>query len=91
MEGVKLDRLERQRLKLLVHHANVLAGTFYRMRGYGQPKVGYRFDRSTHPMEIEAWKLACEAYAFIKHVDVPTAVRVLNETREDANDAQHRA
>ena len=44
----------------IVDQTNELARVFYSIRGYSVRK-GYRFDKATHPHEVEAWACACAA------------------------------
>lgn len=57
----------------IVDGANALARRLYALRGYAVPE-GYRFDRATHPHEVEAWQAAVLAYEFIDCTDVENAL-----------------
>ena len=39
----------------IVDQTNDLARRLYRLRGYTVAE-GYRFDKATHPHEVEAWR-----------------------------------
>lgn len=66
MEGFKTDQE-------IVDGANELARQFYSMRGYSVPE-GYRFDKATHPHEVEAWQMAVVAYEHVGGTDVESAL-----------------
>lgn len=52
----------------IVDQTNELARLLYAIRGY-EVKPGYRFDRATHPHEVEAWNGACEAQRLLTNSD----------------------
>jgi hypothetical protein len=62
----------------IVDQTNALARELYSMRGYVVPE-GYRFDRATHPHEMEAWSGACEAQRMLTETDVEDALQELDE------------
>lgn len=62
----------------IVDKANELARKFYSLRGYAV-KEGYRFDRATHPHEVEAWNAAVLAFDFIQGTDVQNALDEIAE------------
>lgn len=49
----------------IVRQTNRLARELYRLRGY-VVKKGYRFDKATHPHEVEAWAGACAAQEMLR-------------------------
>lgn len=62
----------------IVDQTNELARELYRRRGYLHPP-GYRFDKATHPHEVEAWNGACEAQRFLTDTDPDDALQELDE------------
>ena len=62
----------------IVNQTNELARELYRLRGYVRPR-GYRFDKATHPQEVEAWNGACEAQLLLTQTDVDDALQELDE------------
>jgi hypothetical protein len=61
----------------IVDQTNELARELYRLRGYVRPR-GYRFDKATHPQEVEAWNGACEAQLLLTQTDVDDALQELD-------------
>lgn len=57
----------------VIDQTNALAGKLYAIRGYVAPE-GYRFDRATHPHEVEAWQGACVAQNMLTHTDPEDAL-----------------
>jgi hypothetical protein len=57
----------------IVEGANALARALYELRGY-VTREGYRFDKATHPHEVEAWRAAVLAYEHINGTDVENAL-----------------
>lgn len=53
-EALKAARTDQQ----IVDETNEVAREIYARRGYDAHE-GYRFDRATHPHEVEAWETAC--------------------------------
>lgn len=64
----------------IIDQTNALARTIYALRGY-TVREGYRFDRATHPHEVEAWRGACEAQILLTDTDPQDA---LDEIEENA-------
>ena len=62
----------------IVDQTNELARELYRLRGYVVAE-GYRFDKATHPQEVEAWNRACEAQRLLTDTDVDDALQELEE------------
>jgi len=62
----------------ILDQTNELARTLYSLRGYSVAK-GYRFDRATHPHEVEAWRGACEAQMLLTDTDPQDAIDALDE------------
>jgi len=62
----------------IVEQANDLAREFYARRGYEVPG-GYRFDRATHPHEVEAWDMACLAIEHLTDTDAQSAAEEMDE------------
>lgn len=62
----------------IVNQTNELARELYRLRGYVRPR-SYRFDKATHPQEVEAWNGACEAQRLLTETDVDDALQELDE------------
>lgn len=60
----------------IVDQTNQLARELYRIRGY-QATEGYRFDRATHPQEVEAWQAACAAQVMLTETDPEEALVAL--------------
>lgn len=60
----------------IVNQTNELARELYRLRGYVRPR-NYRFDKATHPQEVEAWNGACEAQRLLTDTDVDDALQEL--------------
>lgn len=54
--------------KQILTQTNQLASTLYALRGY-KSAPGYRFDKATHPHEVEAWQGACEAQILLTGTD----------------------
>lgn len=65
----------------IVSQTNELARTLYTLRGYAV-REGYRFDRSTHPHEIEAWRGACEAQRLLTETDPQDSLDEIEEGAE---------
>ena len=65
-------------VKEIIDQTNELARAFYALRGY-QAKKGYRFDRATHPQEIEAWEAACVAQRMLTDTDPVDALTEMEE------------
>ena len=65
----------------IVDQTNNLARVLYRLRGYVRPR-GYRFDRATHPHEVEAWRGACEAQLLLTDTDPDDALQELDEEED---------
>ncbi len=65
----------------IVEQTNELARELYRIRGYIRPR-GYRFDRATHPHEVEAWNGACEAQRMLTLTDPDEALMELEEEED---------
>jgi hypothetical protein len=57
----------------IVDQTNELARRLYAIRGY-EVKEFYRFDKATHPQEIEAWQGACEAQKMLTDTDPEDAL-----------------
>lgn len=62
----------------IIQQTNELARILYRLRGY-VVNEGYRFDKATHPHEVEAWQGACEAQILLTGTDPNNAL----ENEED--------
>ena len=62
----------------IVDQTNELARELYRLRGYVVAE-GYRFDKATHPHEVQAWAGACEAQRLLTETDVDDALQELEE------------
>lgn len=62
----------------IVDQTNELAQQLYLLRGYSVP-AGYRFDRATHPHEVEAWDGACAAQQLLTGTDPTDALANLDE------------
>jgi hypothetical protein len=62
----------------IINQTNELARELYRLRGYVRPR-GYRFDKATHPHEVQAWQGACEAQRLLTLTDVDDALQELDE------------
>lgn len=62
----------------IIDQTNELARKLYLLRGYTVPE-GYRFDRATHPHEVEAWQGACEAQAMLTATSPEDALANLGE------------
>ena len=62
----------------IVDQTNDLARRLYRLRGYTVAE-GYRFDKATHPHEVEAWRGACEAQSLLTGTDPSDALDNLDE------------
>lgn len=60
----------------IVDQTNELARALYRLRGYVRPRK-FRFDKATHPQEVEAWNGACEAQRLLTETDVDDALQEL--------------
>lgn len=56
---------------------NELARELYALRGYSVP-AGYRFDKATHPHEVEAWRGACAAQRLLTDTDPEDALANLS-------------
>lgn len=65
----------------IVQLANVLARELYAIRGYVVPE-GYRFDRATHPHEVDAWRGARAAFELLRETDLDVALDDLEEDEE---------
>lgn len=52
----------------IVDQTNELARQLYALRGY-TVREGYRFDKATHPHEVEAWQGACAAQLLLTDTD----------------------
>lgn len=52
----------------IVDQTNELARQLYALRGYAV-REGYRFDKATHPHEVEAWQGACAAQLLLTDTD----------------------
>lgn len=52
----------------IVDQTNELARHLYALRGY-TVREGYRFDKATHPHEVEAWQGACAAQLLLTDTD----------------------
>ncbi|MBR8189046.1 hypothetical protein KDW82_08240 [Burkholderia vietnamiensis] len=64
--------------KDVIDQTNALARKLYAIRGYEAPE-GYRFDRATHPHEVEAWQGACAAQILLTETDPEDALANLDE------------
>ena len=62
----------------IVEQTNELARKLYLLRGY-TVQEGFRFDRATHPHEVEAWQGACEAQLLLTDTDAEEALTNLEE------------
>lgn len=62
----------------VIDQTNELARELYRIRGYIRPR-GYRFDKATHPHEVESWSGACEAQRMLTLTDPDDALMELEE------------
>ena len=62
----------------IVDQTNELARELYRLRGYVVAE-GYRFDKATHPHEVQAWAGAREAQRLLTETDVDDALQELEE------------
>lgn len=62
----------------IVDQTNELARRLYAIRGY-TVKPGYRFDKATHPHEVEAWTGACDAQTFLTGTDPRDALDNIEE------------
>ena len=62
----------------IVDQTNEFASRLYLLRGYTARK-GYRFDKATHPHEVEAWRGACEAQSLLTGTDPSDALDNLDE------------
>lgn len=52
----------------IINQTNELARKLYAIRGY-DVAAGYRFDKATHPHEVEAWRGACAAQLLLTDTD----------------------
>lgn len=59
-----------------------LARALYEIRGYLVPE-GYRFDKATHPHEIEAWRAACAAQEMLTDTDPENALLEIEESTDE--------
>jgi len=50
-----------------------LAAALYDLRGYVAP-AGHRFDKTTHPHEIAAWRAACLSQVMLTATDPEDAI-----------------
>jgi hypothetical protein len=66
----------------LLDLANVLARELYLIRGYEVPE-GYRFDRATHPHEVQAWRGARAAFELLRDTDLDNVIAELEEDGAD--------
>lgn len=64
--------------KQIIDETNDVARELYRFRGY-VAKQGYRFDRATHPHEVEAWQAACYIMERFTQTDPRDALLNLEE------------
>jgi hypothetical protein len=62
----------------IIDQTNELARELYRLRGYVVPEC-YRFDKATHPHEVESWNGACEAQRMLTLTDPDDALMELEE------------
>ena len=62
----------------IVDQTNELAKALYALRGY-TVRDGYRFDKATHPHEVEAWQGACHAQILLTGTDPADALDNLDE------------
>jgi hypothetical protein len=62
--------------------ANELARELYFIRGY-RTKEGYRFDRATHPHEVEAWRGARAAFEILHGTDLDEVVAEIEDGEAD--------
>lgn len=62
----------------LVDEALELANKFYALQGY-IARPGFKFYDSPHPAEQLMWRMACEAFEFIRGSDVIDALMNLEE------------
>ena len=62
----------------IIDQTNALARTLYALRGY-TVRAGYRFDRATHPHEVESWRGACEAQILLTETDPQDALDEIEE------------
>ncbi len=68
--------------KQILDLANELARELYFIRGYEVPE-GYRFDRATHPHEVQAWHGARAAFELLRDTDLDNVLAELEE--DEAN------
>lgn len=66
----------------IIQQTNELARILYRLRGY-TVNEGYRFDKATHPHEVEAWRGACEAQILLTDTDPQDALDEIEENNQD--------
>ncbi|MGX0940270.1 hypothetical protein ACUXQ2_006369 [Cupriavidus metallidurans] len=59
--------------KQVVEQTNELARQLYELLGY-HVRQGYRFDKATHPHEVEAWRGACAAQRLLTDTDPEDAL-----------------
>lgn len=64
--------------EFVVAQTNALARELYALRGY-EVAEDYRFDRATHPREVEAWEGACCAQLLLTDTDPKVALANLGE------------
>ncbi|PHY81395.1 hypothetical protein CS371_17755 (plasmid) [Serratia marcescens] len=57
----------------LIAAALELAGKFYEAQGYTH-RPGFKYYASPHPAERLMWKMACDAFEFIRGSDVRDAL-----------------
>lgn len=62
----------------IIDQTNALARKLYALRGY-KVREGYRFDRATHPHEVEAWQGACAAQLMLTETDPEDALANCDE------------
>ena len=69
---------EQEKYQQLVDECNELASKFYQMLGYVGRK-GFRFDKSSHPMELRMWDMAVIAYEELTGTDMHDVLSELND------------
>lgn len=62
----------------IVDQTNELASKLYALRGYIE-RPGFRFDRATHPHEVEAWEGARTAQLMLTGTDPNDALDNLED------------
>jgi hypothetical protein len=76
------SRSPEQIARQIVEQTNALARQFYAIMSSHVPK-GYRFERSTHPKEVQVWRMACAAQSFLTDTDVEILVAALERIEAD--------